>query len=351
MLLSLAICTLLLFTPTAKPTNKEASRHQCRFWAIITHTLPQPTVLNHLTNSPSSLQNLSYTDNNGWGIAYYTNNTPTALRSSTPAYSDPNFAQTAQQLAMSNATIAAAHIRKASSGATDIPNPHPFIRLKNGKWWIFGHNGNLQKTTLKNLIGPQYLAANPPTVGNDWNDPDVIDSDLYMLYLLKCIEEKSWNVTEGIAEATANIHQTDFGAMNFFLSDGETLWGFRLGNTLHYYYNQSSPQYCVLASEPPDPTENGWVALNDSNLVILTSDNSPHVIENVMTIPEFPTILLSLPILSTETILIAIAFHRRKHAKPHHIFQLGQPPKHQHRDEQNSFMIPKPRSQLGLCLL
>jgi len=209
--------------------------------------------------------------------------------------------------------VGVGHVRIATSGASDIPNPHPFIRNKGGKWWAFGHNGGLSKTALKNLIGEAYLAENPPTIGDNWNDPDVVDSDLYMLYILKCTEENGWNVTIGIAEAVRDISQSDSGAMNFFLTDGETLWGFRRGITLYYYYNATSPQYSVIASQPPTNNSSGWEELHDYNLITLTTDNAPSIIDDITTIPEFPSWIVP-PLVATAT-MIAVIVYRRKFAR------------------------------------
>jgi len=262
--------------------------HQCRFWGMIAGSLPEGVVLDHLINLPYSLKNLGANNRDGWGLAYYNDIEPIVSRGEPPANIDPNFVLAAQELARSGACIGVGHVRAAASGASDIPNPHPFIRYKGGRWWAFGHNGVLSKTTLKNLIGPDYLAENPPTVGDNWEDPDVIDSDLYMLYILKCIEEKDWNFNHGIAKAVTDIREVDPGAMNFFLTDGETLWGFRKGTTLYYYYNETFPQYSAIASQPPTGSQVGWTALYDYNLIILTIDQPPYIIDDITTIPEFP---------------------------------------------------------------
>jgi len=277
---------------------------------MIAHSLPEDAVLDHLINLPHSLKNLGAINNDGWGLAYYNDTEPLVLRGEPPANIDSNFDLAAQELAGSNAEIGVGHVRAAASGATNIPDPHPFIRYKGNKWWAFGHNGVLSKDMLKNLIGEGYLAENPPTVGDSWDDPDVVDSDLYMLYILKCIEEKNWNITEGIAKAVIDISQVDSGAMNFFLTNGETLWGFRRGNTLYYYYNTESPQYSVIASQPPTTTQDGWIALYDYNLVILTVDNPPSIIGDITTVPEFPPFLV-MPLFMVVT-LIAVIVYRKK---------------------------------------
>jgi len=177
-------------------------------------------------------------------------------------------------------------VRMATSGATDIPNPHPFMRYKGGKWWAFGHNGDLPKNSLRELIGPEYLEQNPPTVGDNWSDPRVVDSDLYMLYILKCVEQNGWKVTLGIAKAVKDITTKTYGTMNFFLTDGEAVWGFRMGNTLYYCYNESSTGYSAIASQPPTSDTEVWTALIDYNLILLTAYNPPIIIDNVRTITE-----------------------------------------------------------------
>jgi predicted glutamine amidotransferase len=305
-----SISSTALNVAVAKNFTQDFGPHQCRLWGIIAYSLPEAVVLNHLINASYSLKNLGASNYNGWGLAYYNGSEPIVMRGQLPASMDYNFTTAAQELARSGAHIGIGHVRLATSGATNIPDPHPFIRYKGGKWWAFGHNGWLSKATLKNLIGTEYLAENPPTVGDSWDDSDVIDSDLYMLYIIKCIEESGWNATQGIARAVTDISQADYGAMNFFLSDGETLWGFCKGNTLYYYYNETFPQYSVVASQPPNGIQDGWIALNDFNMVILTMDNSPAIIEDIRTIPEFPTnLILSLFILTT---LVTVVLGRRR---------------------------------------
>jgi hypothetical protein len=98
--------------------------------------------------------------------------------------------------------------------------------------------------------------------------------------------------------------------LNFFLTDGETLWGFCKGETLYYCYNETSPKYSVMASQPPENVQDGWTALNDYGLVILTADNPPSIISDIRAVFEFPkTSILSLFIIAT---LVAVAVYKRK---------------------------------------
>jgi predicted glutamine amidotransferase len=286
--------------------------HECRFWAMIAPSLPSSIVMEHLVNGSSSLKVLGATNYNGWGLAYYNDTKSTVYRGEQSASSDPAFELAARELAESGSHIGVGHVRLATSGARNIPNPHPFIRLKNGRWWAFGHNGHLSIYVLKELIGEEYLNQNPPTVGDNWSDPRIVDSDLYMLYILKCTEENGWNATEGIAKAVGEITKKTSGAMNFFLTDGETLWGFRLGYTLYYCHNETPSQYSAIASQPPTSNTKNWKILQDYNLITLKTNHPPTIIENLTTIPETtnPTILL--PLLLTLTLAI-VATCKKKH--------------------------------------
>lgn len=282
---------------------------------MIAPSLPEPVVINHLVNGSSSLKVLGAYNYNGWGLAYYNHAKPIVFRGELPASSDPNFDLAARQVAASGSSIGVGHVRLATSGARDIPNPHPFIRFKGGKWWAYGHNGGLSKPHLKELIGQEYLEQNPPTVGDNWSDPRVVDSDLYMLYILKCTEENGWNATEGIARAVSDIIKTTSGTMNFFLTDGETLWGFRLGNTLHYYYNETLTQYSAIASQPPAYNAKGWKELRDYNLIILRIGASPTIIDNVTTIPENPLTTKNPTLLLILLLTTAFTYIKRKHVR------------------------------------
>lgn len=253
---------------------------------MISETLPESVVLDHLVGDspdfPDSLKNLGASNQDGWGLAYYdTKNAEfIVFRGEPPASSDPEFDVSAREVAASGERIAVGHVRNAASGAYEISDPHPFIRYRGGKNWALAHNGVLDKDKLKSLIGEDYLSEFEPTVGDDWNDWQVVDTDLYMIYILKCIEASGWDVRTGIAKAVVDISKEDSGGMNIFLTDGEILWGFRKGTSLYYLYDsEASSPYCALASQPPEGEQGNWVYMNDWNLVELTEDADPVVID------------------------------------------------------------------------
>jgi predicted glutamine amidotransferase len=279
-------------------------------WAILGNNLPSNVILEHLVDLPNSLKSLGSSNRDGWGLAYYNGDVPVVLRGEPPANIDPNFVLAAHELAESGSNIQLGHVRIAASGASEIPNPHPFIRYKGGKWWAFGHNGVLSKTLLVSLNGPEYLQQNPPAVGDNWTDPATIDSDLYMLYILKRIEENEWNATLGIAEAVNEINAVGDGGMNFFLTDGETLWGFCEGNSLYFYSDETS-QYSVIASQPPTGNDSGWTEMQDHSLIILSRNGLPQIVNDITAVPEFPHLAAILPLLIMVTFVTTMTYRRR----------------------------------------
>jgi predicted glutamine amidotransferase len=202
-------------------------------WGMVSPTLPQGVVTSQLISLTDSLKNLGGGPDgpgnvNGWGLVYYALGVPVVARGQPMAYTDNNFNATAQALASSGSQVAMGHVRNAASGAVNIPNPHPFIRVLGGKTWTLAHNGVLNVANLKTLIGSTYLSYFTPTVGSNWNDANVVDSDLYLIYILKCVEESSWDVKAGIAKAETMIYATDSSSnANFLLSDGTTMWGYK----------------------------------------------------------------------------------------------------------------------------
>jgi predicted glutamine amidotransferase len=260
-----------------------SEEHECRMWAMISDSgLPHDTVVSHLITDPDSLEDLSSGNVDGWGMVWYAGTDFEERRGEPPAYTDPNYRPAANELADSGATIGVAHVRAASAGTPkDIPDPHPFTRDLAGKTWSLAHNGYISKPALKTLINardPNYLSENPPNVG-DWNvENSYVDSDLYMAYIMLCIEQSNWDVLTGLALVLSTVPS---GSGNIILTDGTTIWAFANGQTLTYYYQATSPTYSVVASQKPDPAQAGWTSMSAYNLVILTRNNAPILISDI----------------------------------------------------------------------
>jgi predicted glutamine amidotransferase len=275
LLILLIVGVLPLGVITSTRLDEVSAYHECRLWGITASQLSSDVVLNQLIYLPNSLKALGASNPNGWGLGFYNSAEPFILRGQLAANIDPNFDLAANEVAESGAIVAVGHVRRASSGLVNIPDPHPFERFKNGEWWLFCHNGGIDKTILINLIGTQYLTQNPPSVGS--NQSQWIDSELYFIYVLKCCEQCSWNVQKGIAKAVVNICNQVPGTgetLNSLLTDGQTLWGFRKGNTLYYYVDS---QYLAIASQYPTSSQGAWVAMSDYYIVTLVRGTAPSV--------------------------------------------------------------------------
>ena len=270
----------------------------CRLYGIIGSALPADLLQTQLITAPNSLEALSHSQLDGWGVAYYPQygDEPVIERGATRAFNDPDYDAAVAEIDASLPQITVVHIRTCSSGCcshgTDtIPDPHPFYREKNGKIWTFVHNGGVDKTRMTGLLG-DYLVANPPNGSDlpacDPSDPKmVVDSELYFLFVLKMIEENGWNAVRGISAAiTAMVTAGETGAINFILSDGETIWAFRRGSSAYtlYYRNGSMgtpDRYAAVASQYPTATQGSWVMITDYQLVVLTRNAAPAVIHDV----------------------------------------------------------------------
>lgn len=271
--------------------NVNVDEHNCSMWAAISNYIEDGIIYDHLIGDIHSLKNLSQTVNpDGWGIAYYLNfgDTLAIERGALRAYNDPDYDSVVVQLDISKPKITLAHIRNCGSGCCchgceTIPNPHPFLRYKNDKNWIFAHNGHVSKSLLYDLIGEEYLEENPPDgSGIPECDPSdtslIVDSELYFLYLLKHIEKNNWNTFNGVITAITELVYIDASAaLNFILSDGYNIWAFRKGASLYYLYDSLS-NYCTAATIYPSGQQGDWQLLSNYELVCLSADESPILI-------------------------------------------------------------------------
>jgi Glutamine amidotransferases class-II/Putative metal-binding motif len=263
----------------------------CRMYGVISNDLPDNLLQLHLVDATYSLEALSSGQLDGWGIAYYPDyaDPATLERGAIRAYNDPYYDTVVGSINLSEPKITLAHIRTCTSGCCDhgndtVANPHPFYREKNGKMWTFAHNGGVNKTRMYNLLG-DYLDENPPNGSDilpacDPTDPFlVVDSELYFLFVLKKIEENGWHAVNGIVEAvTSMIDAGEGGGINFIMSDGITVWGFKKGNDLSYLDDAVNATSAV-ASLPPSSDGAGWTTMIDYQLVVLTAGSAPLVMD------------------------------------------------------------------------
>ncbi|MBT4481687.1 MAG: T9SS type A sorting domain-containing protein [Candidatus Marinimicrobia bacterium] len=243
-----------------------------------------------------------YNNRDGWAMTSYhvSQDVPEAqtVRSDEEAYSDIDFYyDTSMLLAESQVPILIGHLRQTSSGANDIENPHPFIYTsESGVNFSFGHNGDVGKEGVRELIGDEWLALHPPQTygagpwdGSGWES--VVDSELFFFWIIKNIENSD-SVLEGIQQALIVLEdQQPYQLKNFLFSDGSDLYAYRrsLMTDIHYFdasQNDSLPPHLsdsnhrVVMSTPPTDgaaSELPWIELPDRSLLIFKADGSTEI--------------------------------------------------------------------------
>ncbi|MEM2971954.1 MAG: class II glutamine amidotransferase [Candidatus Bathyarchaeia archaeon] len=338
----LVVLSLLFaqFSPVPSSAVTSEQTHECRLWGIIGRPSEIVTeIQNHLYGSgwpdydglwPRCLKRLGgssnsfpYNNPNGWGIAYYGRyRTPVIHRGQPPAWNDTNFDDAVKDTANVDTRIAVGHVRRGTDPPTPSDgNPHPFHRLRMGRHWLFGHNGWVNRTKVRSLItegqNPLTYFRNP---NNQWQIPKchvahhpdgaggfrpcdplvdddaclfgdiqgnpntelkgIVDSELYFVYLLKCIENVGGNVSIGVSKAVRELGnaQAIISALNFFLTDGENLWGLCLYKTnpdrYTLYYWIPKCKWCgVIASSVPESNTAEWILMKNATLIKLWMEN------------------------------------------------------------------------------
>jgi len=268
--------------PEPEPeAHSQQGDHECRLWAMTAPDIPGAALRAHLVDQPDSIKNLGRTNDNGWGLAWWSQDqgAPTVRRGEAPADEDAFFDDAVAEIIADRPTVAVAHVRACSSGLCHLPDPHPFQLDLLGRSWLLGHNGTIDKVLLLSLIDPAFLAAHPPDNGVDADE--WIDSELYLRLLLQHVERLDGDVVAAIQDAVQALHDGGgrVNGANFFLSDGETLWGYRDGQSLYWFHDTMVAPCSAIASDYPTDDKGRWNKLDDGQLVVMHPDREPALIQ------------------------------------------------------------------------
>jgi glutamine amidotransferase len=179
-----------------------------------------------LREAPRSLATLSREHRDGWGLAVFDEAGGWRLEKGVAcAGEDERF----HRLAVgSRGEVLISHVRRKTVGETSLVNTHPF---ECGRW-VFAHNGTVEHVTwLRAQTSRERLAELRGET----------DSELLFAWLLTRLDESgasqggaSLETDRAIAVAVrAARERPGFGAFNFVLSDGSTLYAHRFGRTMH----------------------------------------------------------------------------------------------------------------------
>ena len=265
----------------------------CRIWAVISKS---DMALNMATNQElefvshqlDALYAQSQYNQDGWAVLRYGISvepmTETIFRSELPANQDSlNYWTTMNEMFGERSDrIGIAHIRAATSGASLIPNPHPWIFEAN-KTYSFVHNGGASKELIYDLITDNglddtWLEQHPPqTFGSgDWRDEGwdfVVDSELIMLLIMKQVNIFD-DVLIGLEAAFSLMIEAGISPymLNCVFSDSESLYVYGGNNGLKF--SESESFYSVMSSPPDNSVSYNWEPISSGELIILNKDGS-----------------------------------------------------------------------------
>jgi len=299
-----------------------AEIYACRIWAVISKS---DLVLNMATSQEfefvsyqlDALYDQSQYNQDGWAVIRYEISVDslvgTIFRSELPANQDSlNYWTTMNAIfGEQSDRIGIAHIRTATSGASLIPNPHPWI-FEASKTYSFVHNGGASKELLYDLITDNgsddtWLEQHPPqTFGNgDWRDggwSSVVDSELIMLLIMKQIDIFD-DMLIGIEAAFSMMLGAGISPymLNCVFSDSESLYVYGGSNGLKF--SESESFYSVMSSPPNNSVSYNWEPISTGELIILNKDgftrypsfavvqsNEPEIVipQNLELYPAYP---------------------------------------------------------------
>jgi len=262
--------------------------HECRFWGMI-GSLSDPSVFHdNLVGSDRSLKTLGDNNPNGWALTYFSQDLidagysdPIIVRGGPKASNeyDMRLNESVNLMKDLHPTAVIAHIRQASSGHDDVPDPHPFFR----DGFLFCHNGSVDREKMVTLItadDPDYLLTHPV----DYEDP-YIDSELYFTLVRKYHESgvAGPRMRDAIVEAVLQMLWGEMisNATNCLATDGDTLYAVRFdhneSNTFKVKYKSVDDGW-IVASQETDTYTSDWETVPPKSLGIFTPGNPPEFI-------------------------------------------------------------------------
>ncbi|NQZ59914.1 MAG: class II glutamine amidotransferase, partial [Lentisphaeraceae bacterium] len=153
-----------------------------------------------------------------------------------------------------------AHIRKASIGAVDLSNTHPFQREAWGMNWIFAHNGDLWN------YNPIIKGTHQP-VGTS-------DSERAFCQILNALSEKYPDCPPPIKTLYKELVElskpiAEYGTFNFLMSNGQLLFA-RCTTDLYYIVRKAPFAQAHLVDKDISVDFNALTQADDRVAIIAT---------------------------------------------------------------------------------
>ena len=237
---------------------------------------------------------------NGWGLGYFVDQDAYILKSDDAAHTSERFRLASSRL---RSHTLVAHVRRATVGATDYLNSHPF---RYGRW-VFAHNGTVfdfdehfKEWMLEQVPEPRrnlilgttdsehtfhYLLSALADAGLDPKGHASPDGALAAQVLQSAVDR--------IYERSAALRTSDWPILNFILTNGDVFFAQRAGKGLWFATQKSTcadfaicpvqDKVCMAATRPDAPVnhlivsseqignEDLWESLQQGQMVWLDS--------------------------------------------------------------------------------
>ena len=269
------------------------SLEACRLWAVcakedVTFSTLAPYERQEIQVQLSEFYDQSKFMQNGWSLLCYSDlNTEVVeplFRSSSPASNDSllYWSTVDSLINFEQGRIGIGHLRLATSGIIEIPNPHPWIFQHSGKSYSLIHNGTVDKNLVLDLItengtNESWLEDYPPQTfgagswdGEGWTS--VVDSELLLLYIMKMVVLNG-EMFGGFEIALSNLINagTSTFQLNLIFSDGDMLMAY--GGGSYALHLTESEQYFAVMSQPPPQPEMQWDHITSNELVLIDGNH------------------------------------------------------------------------------
>lgn len=192
----------------------------------------------------------------GWGIVLFRNGYPEYLgREPGDAVKDPLYNEVCTTIEESSPSgILMAHLRRASVGAVNKSNTHPFIYRN----WALAHNG-----TIEEFNHPIRHSLEGTT-----------DSERMFKLVMEQIED-GLRVEEAVHRTVRLIRERyKFTSLIFMMSDGESVYAYREQRVepeyYTFYYTRIADGTTIFSQEPTWNAE--WQSIPNGTLVVSNKD-------------------------------------------------------------------------------
>ncbi len=232
-------------------------RENCRLLGI---TLYRPGPEEQLLSILDRYSHPFYQQRSGWSLAVYSEyqdggfisepGKPMIIRSERNISNDRELYDSVSEFMVRlQPNVIFGHLRNATSGCTNVANPHPFQRSYRSRQLLMTHNGGVWGDDLKYVQDVLLEGKAEPM-----SCPDTpIDSEFLFLYLLKILEHRNVGIFEACQIWGATLLQNlegQWSALNILLTDGEALWAVRISTWdtsffLHYKFLEEFLGYGV----------------------------------------------------------------------------------------------------------